>query len=297
MRPDSHDGQHGRTQLQRLNLLGIGFGAKETAAKLTGDLAVRLYVSRKFPRQQLSAADRIPEFVNGIPTDVIVIGKPRFHSDVLKLGAGISHASGGRGSLGCIVRKPGDEGWYMLSACHVLAPPGVAQLGDVIIERSGPNEAGEPIATLVDFEPLKADGSPNMFDAAMARLNERARVLPTIPLIGVPQAPIIDAFLYQSVRKFGAETLGTIGVVVDPMFDTEVTLSGETYSFLDIVVVAGAGEEFSQGGDSGALAVDAITNRPVGLIMGGGVGPSPETVTFLSPIRAVLQRFGVQLLQ
>jgi len=283
----------GWKQSRWMNLVGMGFGAKETAGAITGDVAVRLYVRRKVPQARLSPANRIPARVNGIPTDVIAIGTPRFHDRPLKLGAGISHVQGGQGSLGCIVTKPGDDSWYILSACHVLAPAGIAKVGDEINERPGANNAGAAIATLTEFEPLKADGTANTFDAAIARLDDKASVSPTIPKIGVPQSPIVDATLYQSVRKFGAESLATIGVVTDPVFETSVTAAGQPYLFTDIIVVKGAGGPFSRGGDSGAVAVDAMSNRAVGLVIGGGT----QGRSFLSPIRPVLQRFGVQLLQ
>src|SRR5262245_32288943 len=77
------------------NLVGSGFGAKETEGSFTGDLAVRVYVKRKLPRSKLSAGEHLPSVVNGTATDVIAIGTPRFHVRPVKLGAGISHVSGG----------------------------------------------------------------------------------------------------------------------------------------------------------------------------------------------------------
>lgn len=280
-------------RFRRGNLVGIGFGAKETEGSFTGDLAVRVYVKRKLPPSKLSVADRLPATVNGTATDVIAIGTPRFHTRPVKLGAGISHIDGGPGSLGCIVIKPGDDDRYLLSACHVLALAGLAQIGDTIVEPSRAQAAAAPIATLTDFEALKADGSPNMFDAAIARLIRKEDVSVTIPKIGIPQAPVLEPALYQSVRKFGARTLHTVGVVTDPNFETVVTRAGKSYVFNDILAVTGAGGPFSDGGDSGALVVDAMSNRPVGLVIGGGA----EDVTFLGPIGPVLERFEVQLLQ
>src|SRR5262249_51175701 len=109
-------------QFRNGNLVGIGFGAKETEGAYTGDLAVRVYVKRKLPPSKPSAAERIPGSINGIITDVVGIGTPKLHSRPVKFGAGISHAHGRQGSLGCIVTRNGEPPWYILSACHVLAP-------------------------------------------------------------------------------------------------------------------------------------------------------------------------------
>jgi hypothetical protein len=50
----------------------------------------------------------------------------------------------------------------------------------------------------------------------------------------------------------------------------------------------GAGGVFATGGDSGARVLDARTSRPIGRIIGYKGNRS-----FVSPIKVVLQRFGV----
>jgi hypothetical protein len=60
-------------RFRRGNLIGIGFGAKESQGAFTGDLAVRIYVKRKVASGRLSPGDRVPATVNGIVTDVIAI--------------------------------------------------------------------------------------------------------------------------------------------------------------------------------------------------------------------------------
>ena len=65
--------------------------------------------------------------------------------------------------------------------------------------------------------------------------------------------------------------------------------AGESYAFTEVVFVTGAGTSFSQPGNSGALVVDAMTRRPVGLIIGGTAAG-----TFVSPLKSVFRRFGVE---
>lgn len=275
--------------LQNANLVGIGYGAKETAGKITGDLAVRVYVRRKIPLADLALDQKIPRFVAGIATDVIPIGQPRFHSRPAHLGIGISHVRGKAGSLGCLVRKPGDEAWYILSACHVLALSGAGEIGDLIVEPPAPSATSTRLAVLADFEPLQIGDEPNRFDAAVARLDHLADVTNMIPAIGEPQWPLMEPLLYQSVRKHGATSLHTVGVVLDTQAEGLIVSGGQSYAFADVVFVGGAEKAFSLGGDSGALVVDAMSRRAVGLVVGG-----TARGTFISPLKAVFRRFGLE---
>jgi hypothetical protein len=212
------------------------------------------------------------------------------HARPVSFGARISHAQGEMGSLGCLVRKPRNRDRYVLSACHVLALAGDATRGDSIVAPANPDDKAAPIAILTDFEPLKADGTANRFDAAIAKLNRKDDVKAEIPLIGVPKLSPMDPVLYRSVRKYGAGTGATIGVITDIHASVTLDLNTGSYLFADVIQVVGAGGPFSTGGDSGALVVDALTRRPIGLIIGGKGNRS-----FLSPIKVVLKRFGMQL--
>src|SRR5262249_30103208 len=98
-------------------------------------------------------------------------------------------------------------------------------------------------------------------------------------------------FAFQSVRKYGAGTGETIGVVTKTETQATLELGDDEYLFDGVIQVTGAGGPFSTGGDSGALVVDAPSGRPIGLVIGGGGSHS-----FVSPIKPVLQRFNLQLL-
>jgi hypothetical protein len=277
--------------LTQLNLVGIGYGTKETGERLTGDMAVRVYVARKIEKSRLSPTELIPSSIDGVLTDVIAIGRPRFHSGAALLGESISHVRGGAGSIGCLVKKQNDESWYLLSACHVLAPAGDAQLGDVILKSEISDANAAELARLADFEPLSADEGVNRFDAAIARIDRKSDVQNRIPVIGALQLPPMNPALFQSARKFGAVSLHTLGVVTDASADVRFVMEGETYFFKDVAQITGAGAPFSDGGDSGAVVVDALSNRPIGLIIGGS-----GARTFISPLGAILSRFDAELL-
>jgi hypothetical protein len=283
-------------QFCRGNVVGIGFGAKESAGKLTGDLAARVYVRQKRARNKLSAGDCVPKAISGMATDVVAVGTPTLHTRPVEYGAGISHARGLLGSLGCVVTKPGDDARYILSACHVLAPDGVAQAGDEIVEPAMKVTGADPanplakrIGVLSEFEPLLSGGRANQFDAAIAKLDRNEDVSATIPLIGAPLAPM-TALPFQSVRKYGAGMGPSVGVVMSTSSSITLHLNLTDYLFEDVIEVAGAETLFSVGGDSGALAVDALSRRAVCIVIGGF-----GSRTLLSPIKRVLDRFGVGL--
>lgn len=277
-----------RKRLNSVRMIGVGFGVKETNGHYSGDLAVRVYVTRKVRRSRLSRAVRVPELVAGYPTDVVAVGRFVHHQRPVAYGASISRAGGFPGSIGCLVTREGDKQRHLLSAAHVLAGDASAMRGDVIVEPAGATGNDAPLATLTDFEPLLLEGQENLMDAGIATVIRRKDVVPNIPRIGPPISAPMEATLYQSVRKFGAATGHRVGVVTDvlPHVMIDDPLSGDPILYSYVIQVTGCGGPFSSGGDSGALVVDAQTHRPVGLIIGGDGERS-----FVSPIERVLQRF------
>ncbi len=276
------------------NVVGFGFGAKIAAgAAVAGETAVRVYVRAKVPAASLSRSEVVPAEVNGVPTDVVQVGDVAALARPTKCGVSVGHPEITAGTLGCLVKWRDSDDTYILSNNHVLANSNDAAAGDPILE-PGPLDGGvpdEPIAELTEFEPLDFTG-PNRIDAAIARVLRRGDVEPEI-LGGIehPQQPVVPGALYQSVRKHGRTTLHTIGVVMDLAADVNVRYGTKVAAFEDQLAVAGVGGQFSSGGDSGSLVVDAVTRRPVGLLFaGGGLG-----TTFVNPMGLVLDRFGVEI--
>ena len=278
-----------RDRFRDINVVGIGYGAKETAGRATGVTAVRVYVSRKTPRAELARRQRVPPTIEGCPTDVIRVGRFRLHARPAFVGTAASHLTGKAGALGCYVTRANEPGLHVLSASHVFAPTGAA-IQDVIVEPPAGQVGVSPLATLVDFEPLVPNGVPNAFDAAIARLDLADDGALVIPEIGPQLDRASDAVLYQSVRKFGPSTFHTVGVVMDAAADAEFSFGGKSYAFENVIQVTGSGGPFSIGGDSGALVVDALTRRPLGLVIGGA-----GDRTFVSPLPPILTRFRARL--
>lgn len=60
-----------------VNLVGMGIGEKVTAGKGTGEMCVKVFVAKKFPKGKVATADRIPAAIGGIPTDIEGVGYPK----------------------------------------------------------------------------------------------------------------------------------------------------------------------------------------------------------------------------
>lgn len=276
-----------RRRFREANLLGVGYGSKESDGTLTGDLAIRVYVTKKMPLAGIPKRYRVPKEINGTATDVVPIARPMHQARPAPPGSSISHATGGRGTLGAIVERPNDNKYYLLSAAHVLAPDNQAQPGDAILEPAG--AAVDPIATLTEYEPLDFDGGPNVMDAGIARVARKSDVRLPIPRIGAINPRPMEVYLYQSTRKTGSSTRHTLGVVTDVSADLEFLVDGESILYVDAVQIMGCGGDFSAGGDSGSVVIDAVRDRPIALLFGGA-----GVRSYCAPIEPILARFQVQ---
>ncbi len=275
------------------NITGFGYGAKETLGAGTEELAVRVYVRSKLPNSLLSAGDKVPSLINGMPTDVIAVGDVVATARPVKCGVSVGHVHITAGTLGCLVKKTGPStgDHYILSNNHVLANSNAASIGDDILE-PGPADGGTSrIAELTDFEVMDFAGNANTMDAAIAKVDQVGDVFPEIETIGRVTNPPMAAALYQSVRKHGRTTRHTVGVIMDLSADIWVRYGGNRAWFEDQIGIIGAGGNFSAGGDSGSLIVDGVTKRPVALLFAGG-----SSTTFGNPIEPVLSRFQVEIL-
>jgi hypothetical protein len=268
-----------RRRFRGAHLLGFGFGAKESEGKLTGDLAVRIYVTGKKTLGNLEKWQRIPKEINGLPTDVVPLRRPRLHA-LAAPGTGIRRqkAGSGVGSYGFTIENAETGKWFLVTAAHVIATDSNAGEEKTIV---ADHASTQVLATLSDFEPLRTD-QPNSMDAAIAEISNKADILRSIPRIGPIAETQQESFLYQSVRKFGAITNHTLGVVVDGL--SSLPLGPFVYDGL--VCVKGCEVHFSEQGDSGSVVVDAISHRPIGLITGGA-----GYETFITPIHRILTRF------
>lgn len=277
------------------NIVGLGFGRKEAGGGATDQVAVRVYVREKVASAALPGSEIVPKEVNGVPTDVIPVGELVAAARPTSCGVSVGHHSITAGTLGCLVRKPGESHVYILSNNHVLADCDRAAIGDLILEPA-PDDGGKldnPIAHLDDFEPL-TNGTPKAMDAAIARLLDASAVRKDILVIGDVQPPPMQATLNQHVLKHGRTTGYTEGEIVDIAADIRVSFGHHRIEFENQLAIDGRGRPFADLGDSGSLVVDASSLRAVGLLFGVALGTGGTG--FANPIVPILDRFGVEIL-
>lgn len=152
--------------MKKANVVATGVGYKIVNGKVTEDLSIICSVETKKSTKNLSAADLVPQFLDGIPVDVNATGilhalaeDPKLRYRPAPGGASIGHYLITAGTFGCTVVRDGNR--YILSNNHVLANSNDAEIGDEILQ-PGPYDGGsrpnDVIAVLKDFVPISWDG-------------------------------------------------------------------------------------------------------------------------------------------
>src|SRR5262245_53396359 len=59
----------------RHNIVGVGVGPKIRKGLVTQARCIRFYVAKKVPLRAIPEANRVPERINGVPTDVVETGR------------------------------------------------------------------------------------------------------------------------------------------------------------------------------------------------------------------------------
>ncbi|HEB94370.1 MAG TPA: hypothetical protein ENI94_13105 [Gammaproteobacteria bacterium] len=160
--------QHTKALLMRRNVVATGVGYKMVHGKRTTTLGIICSVEKKLPVNALSAGDRVPPQLDGIPADVIETGcirawqAPTGRFRPASGGVSVGHKDITAGTLGCWVRRSGE--WVILSNNHVLANSNEAAIGDAILQpgsHDGGIDPADQIAVLKDFVPIELAGLPD----------------------------------------------------------------------------------------------------------------------------------------
>jgi hypothetical protein len=292
------------------NLSGIGIGEKVVAGKYTGVLAVKFLVRFKYSEDQISPGNRLPETVNGLPTDVEEVGTFRRYEAALPLAAPPNprtkirpappgSSTGFRdpanqftmaGTFGALVRR--GQRRFVLSNNHVLADENRLPVNSPIFQPGlldGGNPNTDQIARLSAFVQLQT-AAANQVDAAIAEVDDASLVTNSILMIGVPQGAA-PARRDMVVHKFGRTTGYTVGRITSINTDVRVTYDLGTLVFRNQIIIKGLNNQlFSDSGDSGSLIVERSTRRAIGLLFAG----SP-TDTIANHIGDVFQALNVRL--
>ena len=312
--------------LSRRNVVACGIGYKISRGVRTHQLSLIVSVTHKVHPSALTPGDLIPPEVDGVRTDVVATGVLRAQQNpadrwrpVVPPGASIGHHRISAGTFGCLVRRGGEL--FILSNNHVLADMNRGQPGDAILQ-PGAADGGtmeDRVAELAEFVPLDFGtdeprcpvagslagllnalatllGSShrlqpvrqtlglNRVDAALARPLSPDRVENEILYIGAP-AGVGAATLGTRVQKTGRTTGYTTGIITQIDATVRIDYYGPSALFDGQLIAS----PMSQGGDSGAVALDE-QRRVVGLIFAGSDG-----ATVINPIDDVLSALNVDI--
>jgi len=295
--------------LGKQNVCGAGIGKKWVNGKPTKQDAIIVFVQSKQTKQgmfkKFSINDMVPTTVDGIPTDVIEVGKIVKHGYKQKKrpimpGFSCGHKNITAGTMGGFFYDK-DNKPVILSNNHVLANENKSKKGDIIYQpgphdsKSKPAFAGwkKPIdnfsyvGTLKDFVRLKKNG--NTQDSAIAEihplLTDDNLVNPIYPFINRAMHGFGKANVNMQVQKCGRTTGYTTGRILSLNSTFSIEYDFGIAKFDDCIVTTG----MSQGGDSGSAILDMNMNI-VGLLFAGS-----KKVTLANPIQEIQNRYGLSI--
>ncbi|MGH7619330.1 MAG: hypothetical protein ACREPM_19100, partial [Gemmatimonadaceae bacterium] len=284
----------------------VSYGAKELGNRPTRELCIRVYVKEKKPLSDVSAAERIPTEIDGIPTDVNIVqpyklieddGRYRPVLGGISISNKVYYPKNGEttwavGTFGCTATRNTGGKPVLLSNHHVLKSHG-AQDGDYIFQPGPVDPPNIPIPTAPLLHPPKDDDmiakiirsvlSPKV-DAAIAELDvssccrccglDCADEVTGLSESGTPPSNKIlgmrEPMPTKSLYKVGMMTGRTEGLLVDPNLDLpDYPLPEGPHSFTGQLSIASSDENkpFAWDGDSGSVIIDE-DGYIVGLLFG-----------------------------
>jgi hypothetical protein len=292
------------------NVQAVAIGHKVSDGRLTGDLAVKIYVAKKFAPGHIAAEHFIAPEYGGLPTDIEESGfftaltavappavaiDPKARIRPAQPGCSIgfedpAHAFVMAGTFGALVHDAAGTR-FVLSNNHVLADENALAAGAPIFQPGlldGGTVPADAIARLTRFVPLDPAG-PNTVDCAIAEVVDNASVTNAI-LGGGPPKGVAAADHDMVVEKTGRTTGYTAGRISSTEADVKVSYEIGTLSFTNQILIAGLNGPFSAAGDSGSLILERDTQDAVGLLFAG----SPA-MTIANHLVDVLTALGVTL--
>jgi len=297
--------------LKQYGVTGVDVGYKYVGGKLTDDLAIRVMVEKK--KKSVPAAEKVPETIDGVKTDVIertfsLHGssnqKPLEELDLqsdngtynpLKGGVSIGpvRAADGivwAGTLGAIVRDNKTGNPLLLSNFHVFAVDQNGQPGDAIAQPSLVDGGRNPTSVVGALQRVALTAT---VDAAVASVEGRGYSGEIIEIETV--GGTATASPGMAVRKRGRTTGLTYGIVDGVSLSITLPYPGDVgpkmlTDQIDVRPDPAHNAEFADHGDSGAVLVND-DGKIVGLHFAG----SNDGHGVANPIADVLSALDVSL--
>ncbi|KEI11955.1 hypothetical protein Z959_12730 [Clostridium novyi B str. ATCC 27606] len=282
--------------LNKSNVVGVGCGYKIKKGFYTNQLCIQVFVSKKYPENQLNSNDMIPLMYKGIPTDVKETG----NFDACSLNVKIRPALSGysvsanmseiAGTLGCLVTNGVSR--FALGTNHVFANINIVPTKTPIVQPDYDHDGYAPtdtIANLYKYIPIrfiKGEERPiNLTDCALGLLNNPNIMSDKIAFVGKINC-VKSPKLNVSVKKVGTITELTRGFITNTNAVVVINYTnGKSAFFKDQIFTT----YMAQKGDSGAILLDD-NNCALGLLY----GYSPN-VTAFNRLSTVLDQLDVSL--
>jgi hypothetical protein len=199
--------KYDRFLLSDRHVNGVGVGFRIVDGCVTDQPCMRIYVTKKLPRRDLSNDDLLPAFFDAgdgerVVTDIVEAGPFYFQSDVLprytakirpaQPGTSIGAKTVTAGTFGAVVIDNVTDESLILSNNHVLADNNSYAIGGCI-GQPGVGDDGIPpddftIATLLRFVALQPKPCDNLVDCAVALPTDPSIISP-VPLAGFAPTP------------------------------------------------------------------------------------------------------------
>lgn len=291
----------------RWNVVGIGVSEKRVDGLPTGEPAIQFMVRCKSHFRTLPSRSRLrlPRKIDGLPTDVVEVGRVRLAAgtqisnpdtsavDPLVPGCSVGFRNDDGtvnvGTLGAVV-KDANGRRLLLSNAHVFGNPNdpakllpITQPGTQ--DAATPRVIGQRVAQVFPDPAIK-----NLIDAALVEPN--TAISPLIKEIGPVRGAGV-ATQNMMVEKYGRTTRFRVGIVDGLFQDVYLTPpGGEELHFVNQIAIKKVDDNlFADGGDSGALVLDRATSQAVGLFFSISV----DGIAFAHHISDVLRIMKVTL--
>lgn len=278
--------------------IGIGIGQRP------GEFSLAIRVRERIPQLDQILQRLIAMAHNEV--DIVETGQVRLFAPAidpqtlrarcrpLVIGCSVAHVTATAGTLSFMARHNKTNRTVLVSNSHVFAHSGAAKVGDGITQPGRVDGAAEPVGALLDFVPLKADGS-NFVDAAIAVPDPAIELQPNgIPGIGTFTFTGGDVLPNIGVTKVGRTSGLTRGVVTAVEFD-HVAVDTEigTMTFDGQIEIKGTEHAFSQLGDSGSLVV-TDQGQAIGIVFcGNEFANNGLGVSYANPLPKVMDALNL----
>ncbi len=299
-------GRHTRGNAFASAIVGVGRGPKETGGKLgdpkTSD-CIRFYVSAKAAPGVLDRTHEsfIPAELNGVPTDVVEVGRVRPFSSNVSPGAFVTlpdHsdvAPGDFGALGALVRETATGALGLITCNHVIAWNGRVPVGSkihVACRDQFVTDEALALAELANWIPLQSDAD-NIADCAYATFEtdfgKDGRWAQSFGKLNPVSGQVGDPAIGDKVVRAGGEVEG---IVADVSATIDVDYEFGTYRLTNQIVIrtdvrtSADQPRFASEGASGSIVLrdDGNARVPIAMVWGGR-----RNVTYASPLKTCLE--------